>query len=551
MSIANARTILGFDLDTILTIEIITKRYRELMKEYHPDRHFNSSENELKEYTQKSIDINNAYDYLKQNIDRVNSTSKSKKYDVDDDIVFFLNKAKAMSSLRKYFENASESKLKNNVVNLYKKCNIENATNNVELKKSVDMFLSFISVLYKNEETRYRIVNKIPASFKYEIDYNTDVDSFLRRLYGMVNVRKQYIDSSLDRIISNNMYDEEYSFTKSFLELRSSYINRLNNATLTSEEEKEIFRTFKIKVKEISDYFEKNRKEYIALIKKVNKLDNSFMSDEEKKILLDRIDASIINKSFTSIRINIERSINEFNNIKSTIKKLRINLTIKYKGLLLMLNPSKDRELINSAIDTYDKVMKILDDAQDGKYDSKDLMVLQNISFIDENKDRILLSMLSNDEYNIFVGFPKDGVSKRYEPFVIGNMNSDNFISLDNDSVNVRTKEEISKDTLLLPLSIFVRNGNIVNLSRRMRNTKENIICQYGNYELVLSQNLKTKNTFYYLRPSEYRYESYGDKEILLSILEGDIKDRFLYYTDGMQKSSNVRELKIKTNSEE
>ena len=551
MSIANARTILGFDLDTILTIEIITKRYRELMKEYHPDRHFNSSENELKEYTQKSIDINNAYDYLKQNIDRVNSTSKSKKYDVDDDIVFFLNKAKAMSSLRKYFENASESKLKNNVVNLYKKCNIENATNNVELKKSVDMFLSFISVLYKNEETRYRIINKIPASFKYEIDYNTDVDSFLRRLYGMVNVRKQYIDSSLDRIISNNMYDEEYSFTKSFLELRSSYINRLNNATLTSEEEKEIFRTFKIKVKEISDYFEKNRKEYIALIKKVNKVDNSFMSDEEKKILLDRIDASIINKSFTSTRINIERSINEFNNIKSTIKKLRINLTIKYKGLLLMLNPSKDRELINSAIDTYDKVMKILDDAQDGKYDSKDLMVLQNISFIDENKDRILLSMLSNDEYNIFVGFPKDGVSKRYEPFVLGNMNSDNFISLDNDSVNVRTKEEISKDTLLLPLSIFVKNGNIVNLSRRMRNTKENIICQYGNYELVLSQNLKTKNTFYYLRPSEYRYESYGDKEILLSILEGDIKDRFLYYTDGMQKSSNVRELKIKTNNEE
>ena len=456
-----------------------------------------------------------------------------------------------MSSLRKYFENASESKLKNNVVNLYKKCNIENATNNVELKKSVDMFLSFISVLYKNEETRYRIINKIPASFKYEIDYNTDVDSFLRRLYGMVNVRKQYIDSSLDRIISNNMYDEEYSFTKSFLELRSSYINRLNNATLTSEEEKEIFRTFKIKVKEISDYFEKNRKEYIALIKKVNKVDNSFMSDEEKKILLDRIDASIINKSFTSTRINIERSINEFNNIKSTIKKLRINLTIKYKSLLLMLNPSKDRELINSAIDTYDKVMKILDDAQDGKYDSKDLMVLQNISFIDENKDRILLSMLSNDEYNIFVGFPKDGVSKRYEPFVLGNMNSDNFISLDNDSVNVRTKEEISKDTLLLPLSIFVKNGNIVNLSRRMRNTKENIICQYGKYELVLSQNLKTKNTFYYLRPSEYRYESYGDKEILLSILEGDIKDRFLYYTDGMQKSSNVRELKIKTNSEE
>ena len=39
MSIANARIILGFDLDTILTIEMITKRYRELIKQYHPDKH--------------------------------------------------------------------------------------------------------------------------------------------------------------------------------------------------------------------------------------------------------------------------------------------------------------------------------------------------------------------------------------------------------------------------------------------------------------------------------------------------------------------------------
>ena len=53
MSIANARIILGFDLDTILTIEMITKRYRELIKQYHPDKHASSSEIELKERTKE------------------------------------------------------------------------------------------------------------------------------------------------------------------------------------------------------------------------------------------------------------------------------------------------------------------------------------------------------------------------------------------------------------------------------------------------------------------------------------------------------------------
>ena len=134
MSIANARIILGFDLDTILTIEMITKRYRELIKQYHPDKHASSSEIELKEYNQKTIDINNAYDYLKQHIDRVNKTTKSNDFDMGDDVIFFMNKARAMSNLRKYFESASDSKLKNDVVNLYNKCNIENATNNEELR---------------------------------------------------------------------------------------------------------------------------------------------------------------------------------------------------------------------------------------------------------------------------------------------------------------------------------------------------------------------------------------------------------------------------------
>lgn len=550
MSIANARIILGFDLDTILTIEMITKRYRELIKQYHPDKHASSSEIELKEYNQKTIDINNAYDYLKQHIDRVNKTTKSNDFDMGDDVIFFMNKARAMSNLRKYFESASDSKLKNDVVNLYNKCNIENATNNEELRRALDMFYGLITVTYRNEETRYRLANKIPNSFKYELDYNTDVDTFLTRLNGMKKARNVYINNALDKIVSNNLCDEDYSFSKSFLELREYYKSILESSNLTSEEEREIFRTFKTKVKGISNYFEKHRKEYLALVRSVRKIDKSFVSEEENSDLIEQIDSSIINKSFTSTKMKIEKRINEYKSIKSTITKLKLTLTAKYKGLLLVLNPDKAKDKISSAINTYEKIIKLLDRAKTGEFSAENLKVLENISFTDEDKDKILLSMVTDDEYNIFISYPNDAVSTRYEPFILGNLDTDNFISLGCDSVSVKTKEEVSKDTLLLPLSVFVKNGNVVNLSRRTKNTKENILCQYGGYELVLSQDLINNDTFYFLRPSQYKYESYGDREMLLSVLESDISNRFLYYTDRMQKKG-IREPKIRTNREE
>lgn len=550
MSIANARIILGFDLDTILTIEMITKRYRELIKQYHPDKHASSSEIELKEYNQKTIDINNAYDYLKQHIDRVNKTTKSNDFDMGDDVIFFMNKARAMSNLRKYFESASDSKLKNDVVNLYNKCNIENATNNEELRRALDMFYGLITVTYRNEETRYRLANKIPNSFKYELDYNTDVDTFLTRLNGMKKARNVYINNALDKIVSNNLCDEDYSFSKSFLELREYYKSILENSNLTSEEEREIFRTFKTKVKGISNYFEKHRKEYLALVRSVRKIDKSFVSEEENSDLIEQIDSSIINKSFTSTKMKIEKRINEYKSIKLTITKLKLTLTAKYKGLLLVLNPDKDKDKISSAINTYEKIIKLLDRAKTGEFSAENLKVLENISFTDEDKDTILLSMVTDDEYNIFISYPNDAVSTRYEPFILGNLDTDNFISLGCDSVSVKTKEEVSKDTLLLPLSVFVKNGNVVNLSRRTKNTKENILCQYGGYELVLSQDLINNDTFYFLRPSQYKYESYGDREMLLGVLESDISNRFLYYTDRMQKKG-IREPKIRTNREE
>ena len=65
------------------------------------------------------------------------------------------------------------------------------------------MFYGLITFTYRNEENRYRIAKKIRNSFKYELDYNTDVDTFLTRLNGMKKARNVYINNALDKIVSN------------------------------------------------------------------------------------------------------------------------------------------------------------------------------------------------------------------------------------------------------------------------------------------------------------------------------------------------------------
>jgi len=65
--------LLGIDSDTELTIDIVKKSYRNLLKKYHPDLHKNDME-----YTEKIIAINDAYQRLLKRLGEV-SGKKQKK----------------------------------------------------------------------------------------------------------------------------------------------------------------------------------------------------------------------------------------------------------------------------------------------------------------------------------------------------------------------------------------------------------------------------------------------------------------------------------------
>ena len=76
ISLSQALSIFG--LSNNYTEEDLKKKYRELMKENHPDYHMNASQEEYEQYNRKTQDINEAYEVLKRNLNRsTNRTNQS------------------------------------------------------------------------------------------------------------------------------------------------------------------------------------------------------------------------------------------------------------------------------------------------------------------------------------------------------------------------------------------------------------------------------------------------------------------------------------------
>lgn len=545
MSITNARQILGFDLNTILTLEAITKRYRQLVKEFHPDKHPGCSDVELQHYHQKTIDINNAYDYLKVNISRVNDCVNSKKDPFDDfqTIFFYSRRSKADQQARSIFENAKDSKLKQEINNLYNKVNINNAQNDSALSKACDEFARGVTLIYHNYETRFRMERGIPNSFKFDVKYQFDVDTFLNSLEKMVIERKKELVNKIEDIFDAALIDESIKSSKSFNAFVNEYYKLLWNSRITESEEQRIFDEINTKVIRMVDYFETRKKDYLKIKKQISKLPETFENNKySRDAMLRELDDSIINRTFTSTTKRIQEIIDMYTTKKRYINKMRMALTLKSKVSLLRLDPNKDKDKIEYILEILEVAQKVLDDALEGKYSIPQISILQDLSLSDTRKDELLLAIFAREEYNVFLSFNKDNIKKE-DPFVLGNPEIDQYLSLSDCgmNMNINSKEEISKDVRLMPLSLFVKYGNAVNVTTRRKNGYETILCQYNGYELVYVHEYKTNFGYYYLRGKTVNYCNSGSREDLLKALEDDVSAMFAEHIDRINKSDKLR----------
>ena len=228
---------------------------------------------------------------------------------------------------------------------------------------------------------------------------------------------------------------------------------------------------------------------------------------------------------------------------------MRRALTLKSKISLLRLDPNKDKDKIEYILDILDFAQKVLDETEKGKYDVPQISILQNLSLSDTRKDELLLAMFTREEYNVFLSFNKDN-SRKTDPFVLGNPRLDQYLSLSDFGMrlNINTKEEISQDVSLVPLSLFVRYGNVVNATTRRKNSYETILCQYNGYELVYVHEYKTNFSYYYLREATVNYCNGGSREDLLRTLEEEVGAMFAEHTDRINKNDKLeRTLEIKS----
>lgn len=552
MSITNARQILGFDLDTILTLEAITKRYRQLIKEFHPDKHPGCSDVELQHYHQKTIDINNAYDYLKVNISRVNDCVNSKKDPFDDfqTMFFYSKRSKVDQKVRSIFENAKDSKLKQEIINLYNRVNIGNARNEKELSKAFDEFARGVTLIYHNYETRFRIERGIPNSFKFDVEYQCDVDTFLNSLEEMAIERRRELVNKIEDIFDASLIDESIKNTKAFNACINEYYKLFWNSRITQSEEQRIFDEINTKVIRVAAYFETRKKDYLRIKKQISKLPETFENNKySRDAMLRELDNSILYGTFTSTTKKIQEIIDMYTTKKRYINNMRIALTLKSKISLLRLDPNKDKDKIEYILEILEVAQKILDDALEGKYTVPQISILQDLSLSDTRKDELLLAIFAREEYNVFLSFNKDNTRKS-DPFVLGNPEIDQYLSLSDYGMrmNINSKEEISRDVRLMPLSLFVRYGNVVNATTRRKNSYETILCQYNGYELVYVHEYKTNNSYYYLREATVNYCNSGDREKLLKTLEEEAGAMFAEHIDRINKSDKLaRTLEVKS----
>lgn len=555
MSITKARKILGFDENIDLTIEDITKRYRELSKKFHPDLHSDCNDDEIKFYNDKMVEINAAYDFIKSNISHVNdyyNHSSNYSYDEYQTFFFYIKRTKYDTELRSIFENANSSSLKNEVINLYNKINIMSAKNEDELQRKYDEFYSLLNIIYRNNETRFRILNKIPNSFKIKYTCNKyDIDSFLEYLDRLFISRKKYIKRTLDQIYKkyfdiNNSTIILFTSSDSFNTFMSSYYDKFNN-NLSYDEEVNLINRLDDEMFKISTYFDKHKAQYIKIKKEINKLSNDFnVNNMSKTEMLENIDNSIITSTFTSCEYRIQKCLKDYNSKIKYINNLKRILSIKSKISLLRLNPSKDKNSIKFILETLEIVYGILDCAVE-KYSVDDLSILENISFNDFDNDKLLISLFNKEEFDIYITYRVDEFTVRSNPFVLSNGKT--CLEVENDDKIVcKTNEEISLDTYLISLDSFIRNGNIINYTQYYKNGYETILCQYNGSELIYKYDYNHNKGSYYLRPISIKYSNSSNRNDMLKHITYDVCTLFDTYSKKNNKSDKfVRTLNIKS----
>lgn len=558
MSLVEARRILQLTDVNVLTEIILKNKWRQLLKENHPDKHQGEGQLSINRYNQICIDINNAYEYLRGHIDEYNSKfSKQSKTSFDDqtDFIFFINRNKVEKAMKAYFEGCKDTILKKQVTDFYyNEVRIEKAINEQEVRESIRKFKKGIVSLYKDYQMIHCIDNGIPSHFAFNIDYDCNCDEFLNQLYAMKDAHETRVSKRVYNALENQLIDSYLLNTPSFKQEICSMMSGMFSYTISAEEERRIISDIASVAAHINKYFMSRNKEFMKLRKLILSLPEEYdATGYTKEQLLDKLDESIITRKFDSICDGIRNEAESFIKKTKLIKSLHRILTIKSNVALIGLDSNKDQAKIQGIYHTLAEVNKVLADASVNEYTYEDLACLMNISFNDKATDDFIISMVGNGEYKIHVSMPK-GKELGYvnkQPFVLLTPDKNQFLSLDERDAVLTDVYNYAKENLVISVDEFLSRGDAVFKYRYHGNRVELVIAEYFGLELSCDLDRKSGNVNYFYvtdaRNHDFLYKDCKGYVPAYEDIENYVKEIYEPYIERIQgKKASQRKLNIK-----
>ncbi len=532
MTNMQARIMLKIDINRPFTMEELMSKYRRLVKLYHPDMHAAEDEKNMKIYNKNTALINEAYNVLKASL---NNTD------------FINRKNTVLNSIKSRFENCNDSTLKRQIVDIFSSVVfIDRCNDDKDLDKMVKVFNASVYDCYKKYETDFRVKNGIPSNY-CKLNYDCSCDEFIACLNELQLAYDDEVDKKVNGILFTYFSPFDSILSSPYLDNVIDEIkSRLHNYRLSVFLERDIVESFVSYLKGAQDFFESVNFEYFKIEKLIKKLPGSYTDNGTLKCkLLSKLNDSIFMGNFNTVKFEIIDSVYNKQDEIVSLKKLQNYLKLKSSmvGIGNKLNSkSVDSNYVREMCDKCDNLIKM---ALVGKYTLEDISILENITFSDSVKDKMILSLIDNQGFSVYI---KANDRLEEDPFVLKSSNNE-FLSVDEESnVVISSFEEMSKDNDMLSLNEFVSCGKPVFRYITDGETVDGILYEYQGYELVYSYNERTCVVDgIYVRPvTKHIGYNYGEKFDITSIINCHVKKMFKPYVRKIQrKSNNYKALRI------
>ena len=335
MDLKKAKDIFGFK--GTFTEEELKKKFYELMKENHPDRHMNESNKNIEEYDDRAKEINEAKEILEKHAIKSNdknnnltSDNELNMYDIDSIIEVIKKRTPKQNNniilyniLDSYYTECEDPKLNEIVKKLIEKYKTKLNGNEVNDKNIIINFKETLKQYYKNYIFNYLQQNPIPTFIIEEniLDYDCDCETFYKKIKNCINKINIDINKIIEPIKNKEHYDRLRNKVNDILK---SLKSTLKESEITKQQYNKLIDIYSNIVQSLYEKYERNYYRLTLLItltssnpnnyetkKNIKQAQNDALELPEEEIIkiyyqtINKLDSKLKNKN------DIEKKLNE------------------------------------------------------------------------------------------------------------------------------------------------------------------------------------------------------------------------------------------------